>query len=93
MRNLRKPRYRRKPRNQRVSHLGPTFTRGEAVKFEAMRHVRAFILKDILEKAIVRAIRLISKKKLWRMTKRSGVKVEVLDTLDRVRFMIHKGIG
>ena len=75
------------------------FTRVEAVKFKEMRHVRAFILKEILEKAIARATRLMSKKmfledeKLWRRTKRSGVKVEVLNTLDRVLFMIHEGIG
>ena len=79
------------------SHLGPTFTRREAVNIEEMRHVQPFILKEILEKAIARAIRLMSKKmfledeKLWRMTKE--VKVEALDILDRVLFMIHEGIG
>ena len=46
--------------------------------------------EDSTESRNSRAMRLISKKifledkKLWRRTKRSGVKVEVLDTLDRV---------
>ena len=72
-----------------LSHLGPTFTRGEEIKFEAIRHVQAFILEDKLpkEKAIAIATRLILKQ----MTK-NGVKLKGLDTLDRLRevlFMIH----
>ena len=69
-----------------------------------MRHVRAFILYNKLpeRKAIARATRLMSKnmfldedRKLWRKTK-NGVKVEILDTMDRLRgvlLMIHDGMG
>ena len=76
-----------------LSHLGPTLTRGEQIKLEAMRFVRAFILYDKLpeRKAITRPTRLMSKTmfldeggKLWRKTK-NGVRVEVL--------MIHDGMG
>lgn len=96
--------------NTPASAFKRSLTGGEQTKFEALRYVKAYVLsggKEGIpkEKSVAKAVRNLAGKikvdneddggKLWR-TKRNGVRVEVLDTVIKIRealLMIHEGMG